>query len=94
VDASDGFFLQIFVLDSTNGSVGVEKSSKGGHPNYFSSHIFVDEQSGGIVMGKTCTSLTEMENKLFAYLRGRDHLINLGVEVQREGMEKYRGGCL
>jgi hypothetical protein len=60
------------------------------HPNYFLSHIFLDEQFGRNAMGKTCTSLTEMENKLFGYLRGRDHLIRLGVEVQFEGMEKYR----
>jgi len=27
-----------------------------------------------------------MENKLFGYLRGRERLEKLGVEVQREGM--------
>lgn len=68
----------------------VEKSSKGEHPNYFSSRI-LDEQFGRNVMGKKYTSLTEKENKLFGYLKGRDHLKNLDVEVQREGMEKYRG---
>jgi len=32
-----------------------------------------------------------MGNKLFGYLRGKDHLENPGVEVEREGMEKCRG---
>ena len=42
-------------------------------------------------MGKKCTSLTEMKNKLFGYLKGRGYLKNLRVEVQREGMERCRG---
>jgi len=56
MDASDGIFFYLCFGFYMRFCKKVEKSSKVGHPNYFSSH-FLDEQFGGNAMGKTCTSL-------------------------------------
>ena len=58
MDASDGgFFFLIFVLVSTSASAERWKNSLKSGILIISRHIFLDEQFGGIVVGKTCVSL-------------------------------------